>query len=124
MSSPVTYGTNLSSATFGSLAPESPWNNGIVQSIEKEKTVQNERVRSKDGSFIGGAKYGPEEAVTITYITTVTEAANTDIGDVFSGDKITVGTNTFYIESARQASSNTGFLTITLTGYGSADIAT
>lgn len=124
MSTPVTYGTNLSTATFGAIAPESPWANGIAQTSEQEFTTQNERVRSADGSFIGGAKYGPERSVTITYISTVADSANTDMGDVFSADRITLGTNTFYVENIRKVSSNTGFVTFTMTGYGSPDIAT
>lgn len=124
MSTPVTLGTNLSGAVFGALAPESPWANGIAQTSEQEFSTQVERVRGADGSFIGGAKYGPERTVNITYISTVTDASNTDMGDVFSADQITIGTSTFYVENIRKASTNTGFVTFTMTGFGSDDIAT
>lgn len=125
-STPEIYGARLTNASFGAEAPGGSWDEGFVQTSELEHSVENERIRDDQGRFIGGAKYGPSNGFTFTYISK--NATNTDFARVTSDTVLVVavnGTNkNFLIENLRQASSNTGFLTFTGTAFYSDDWTT
>jgi len=125
-SSPVIYGARLTNASFGAEKPAGTWDEGYVQTSELEHAVENERIRDDQGRFIGGAKYGPSNGFTFTYISK--NATNSDFGRVTANTALVVDVNgsskNFLLENLRQASSNTGFLTFTGTAFYSDDWTT
>lgn len=125
-SSAVIYGARLANARFGAVKPAGVWDEGACQSSELEHAIENERVRDDQGRFIGGAKYGPSNSFSFTYVST--EATSADFARVTSDTVLVVDVNgvskNFLMENIRQASTNTGFLAITGTAFYSDDWTT
>jgi hypothetical protein len=127
-SSAVIYGARLvsSNAQFGADQVGGSWDEGFIQTSELEHTIENERVRDSVGRFIGGAKYGPGDNFTFTYISK--NATNTDFGRVTSSTVLVVDVNgvdkDFLMENLKRSSANTKFLEFTGTAFYSDDFTT
>ena len=117
MSTPKIYGATLSNVVFGVRT----FDEGIVQTEEIEKRVEDEKIIGIDGSKIGGAKYGPDEELNITYISN--KATPTDFDLVGATNTISFNSRTYELFNVRNARSNTGFLTITARAEFSPDWA-
>ena len=117
MSTPKIYGATLSNVAFGVRT----FDEGIVQTEEIEKRVEDEKIIGPEGEKLGGAKYGPDEELNITYISNKETPTAFDL--IGNNSKITFDSKEYELFNVREARSNTGFLTITARAEFSPDWA-
>lgn len=113
------YGATLTNVVFGVRT----FDQGIVQTEETEKRVEDEQVIGTSGEKLGGAKYGPDEELSITYISNSAAPTEFDLVGADGVAQITFASKTWELFNIREQRSNTGFLTFTATARFSPDWA-
>lgn len=109
------YGATLQNVQFGTRT----FDQGIVQSEDIEKRVEDEQIIGTQGEKLGGAKYGPDEELSITYISNVATPDDFDL--IGSNATIEFADKTWELFGVSQSRTNTGFLTFTATARWSPD---
>ena len=117
MSTPAIYGATLNNVQFGATS----YDQGLVQTSEIDHATENEQIRDNEGRWVGGAKYGPNKRLNITYISNA--ASPGDIEKVTNTTTISFKGFEWQMENVREAETNTGFLTFTAEAFYSPDFA-
>lgn len=116
MASHKIYGATLQNVKFGTRT----YDKGIVQTEDIDNRVEDEKIIGTEGEKLGGAKYGPDQELSITYISN-TLSAETDIDLVGNDATISFAGKTWELFNLQASRSNTGFLTFTARAEWSPD---